>query len=193
MSYADEVIIKALNKYKKEQQGDIESGIYIREEKIQFEKQILFDGKMTIMLPKEFTEMSLEMAKIKYPMEQRPQVIKTNQEGTINFTFSLLDAKVENKNIEEVRDGLQRIMKRVQPANIFYEKELAEVDGKTIGWFDYKSHGIDQKIYNLVYVLPIEEKVMHGVFNSPITEMEIWKLIVLEVIQTIEALTLEGE
>ena len=90
MAYEDEKIIKAMNAYKKGTYGSIQEGFFIKEELVTFEKEWLFDKKMQIMLPTSFTDMPMEQAKLKYPMEQRPQVIKTNEETDINFTFSLI-------------------------------------------------------------------------------------------------------
>ena len=38
MEYTDEVFIRAMNKHKAEQQGDIYSGVFIREEIFEFER-----------------------------------------------------------------------------------------------------------------------------------------------------------
>lgn len=194
MEYTDEVFIRAMNKHKAEQQGDIYSSVFIREEIFEFERQMLFQEKMSIMLPKKFFDMPLELAKIKYPMEQRPQIIKTNEIGDINFTFSLLEEKLENNQVEKVKDGLVLILKRAYPANIFYENKIEKKKDKIIGWFDFKSHGIDQKLYNLMYLLPIEGKFLHGIFNCPLSEVDLWKPVVLQVIHSIEDLTItEGK
>ena len=71
MEYTDEVFIRAMNKHKAEQQGDIYSGVFIREEIFEFERQMLFQEKMSIMLPKKFFDMPLELAKIKRSEERR--------------------------------------------------------------------------------------------------------------------------
>lgn len=187
MSYSDEKIIEAFNSYKKEQHGDIYSGVFIKEELYQFERQELFEGKVSIMLPDNFVDMPPELARIKYPMEQRPQIIKMNEDGSINFTFSFLDIDVKNENLPEVIESLYMVIRNTQPANIFYEKKVEEInDTLSVGWFDYKSHGIDQKIYNLMYCIPMNGQLLHCVFNSPLQEVDTWKPIVLQVIHSIE-------
>lgn len=60
----------------------------------------------------------------------------------------------------------------------------------TAGWFDFKSHGVDENIYNIMYCLPIGGKAMHGVFDCPITAAELWKPCVLEVIRLMKDLTI---
>lgn len=194
MEYEDEAFIRVMNRQKAGQQGDIYSGIFIREELFEFERQILFEGKMCLMLPKKFIDMPVEAAKVKYPMEQRPQIIKTNETGDVNFSFSLLDEKLQDNQVEKVKDSLIRLLKQAYPANTFYESNIEEQNHRVIGWFDFKSHGFDQKLYNFMYLLPIEGKFLHGTFNCALSEVDLWKPVVLQVIQSIEDLTMiEGK
>ena len=96
MGYSDEAIIQMMNKHKRGVYGSIEDEICIRGKKICFRQDALFDNKMSVMLPDNFEDMSPEAAKSKYPMEQRPQVIKTSEDTKINFTFSLIEQPITN-------------------------------------------------------------------------------------------------
>lgn len=71
MGFIDEKIIKNMNEYKKDQYGNIYDGVYIREELLEFEKVELFDGKISIMIPKTFIDMPEKLAKLKYPSSYR--------------------------------------------------------------------------------------------------------------------------
>ena len=146
MSYADEKMIKAMNTYKEGVQGNIEEGILIKEERYIFEEIGLFDSKMYIMLPKSFQDMPMEQAKLKYPMEQRPQVIKTNERTDINFTFSLLEQPIANRQVKIMRDSLKRVLRSARPDMKFLEDGLEEIENHTIGWFEFISNGIDGKL-----------------------------------------------
>lgn len=186
MVYEDEKIIKAMNAYKKGTYGSLEEGFFIREELVEFKKEWLFDHKMQIMLPASFSDMPMELAKLKYPMEQRPQVIKTNEKSDINFTFSLIDQPLTNEQVKQIRDSLKKIMKRVRPDMRFMEEGLEETGERTIGWFEVTYSGLDTKLYNIMYFTPIEGKMMHGIFNCSIREAENWKQVVFEVMHTIK-------
>ena len=103
------------------------------------------------MLPDNFKDMSPEAAKSKYPMEQRPQVIKTSEDTKINFTFSLIDQPITNEQVEELVKYIKKILRNAKPDIRFVEDKIQEVNKLTIGWFDFVSNGYDQKIYNLMY------------------------------------------
>lgn len=186
MGYFDEQIIKQLNEHKNGMQGTIETGICIREELYEFCEVELFDKKMIVWLPESFVDMPLELAKLKYPMEQRPQIIKTNMTGDINFTFNLIDQQISNENVEQLMKFFKSVLKNTQSANVFHEEKVEEIDGKFVGWFDYVSKGYDKKLFNLMYVLPMNGKLLHGVFNCALDDATNWRPIALQVMRSIK-------
>lgn len=185
MGYTDEEIIKMMNMHKSGEHGSIEDGIYINEEKICFHKVVLFEGKMDIMLPDKFEDMPLRLAKSKYPMEQRPQIIKTNEDTKINFTFSLIEQSLTNEQVNQMIKLFKQVLRNAKPDIKFIEEKTEKVDTLTVGWFDFVSNGYDQKIYNFMYFVPIAGKMMHGIFNCPVQDADSWKPVVLQVIKTI--------
>ncbi|MCM1259283.1 MAG: hypothetical protein NC307_15765 [Roseburia sp.] len=187
MAYEDEKMIKAMNAYKKGTYGSLEEGFFIREELVEFKKEQLFDGKMQMMLPVSFTDMPMELAKLKYPMEQCPQVIKSNEATDINFTFSLADQPLTNDQVKQVRDSLKRVLKTVRPDMRFMEEGMEEMGEGSIGWFELTYSGIDTKIYNIMYFTTIAGKMMHGIFNCPAREAVNWKRVVFEMMRTIKS------
>lgn len=190
MEYADEELIKMMNSYKAGQHGTLESGIYIKEEKYEFVETFLFEDKMSVMLPKSFDDMPMELAQIKYPMEQRPQVIKTNEITDINFTFSLVEQPLTNDKVESITDYVYQVFQTLQPVNDYFEKKMEKVGTLCIGWFDFKSHGIDDTIYNLMYYIPIEGKTLQGIFNCPMCVSELWKPVALQVMKSVKDLSI---
>lgn len=87
MRYADLGIIRARREAQKERYQTLESGIYVKDELIQFHAVELLDGKLSIKLPEYFEETEPAMAKRKYMLEFRPKAIWTNPSGSINMTL----------------------------------------------------------------------------------------------------------
>ena len=194
MKYTDEILIKKGNEYKQFAYGNLEEGMYIQGVFYEFSRQKLTLEDISIMLPINFSDMPLTMAKVKYPSEQRPDIIKMNVESDINFTFKLLEFPQTEQSLEQIIQYFYQVIQKTQPANVFYEKNFLPIMGKKLGWFDFKSHAIDCKLYNLMYLLPIGRKFLHGIFNCPLSEVDLWKPVVLQVIHSIEDLTItEGK
>ena len=94
--YLDETILEIKRQKDKEENINIEEGVHIKNEYVEFEEIKLFNESMSILLPKSFIDLPDSMKKIKYPSEQRPHIIKTSLDTSVNFGFSLLPLPIRN-------------------------------------------------------------------------------------------------
>ena len=141
---------------------------------------------MSIWLPESFVDMPSKIARIKYPSEQRPQIIKTDLLGSTNFAFNLFDKPIKPVQMQSAADGMKAILKKVNPANIFYESATEPLGETMLSWFEFKGHGIDTQIYYIVFITSIGGNLMHGIFNCAIADMEAWKNAAFQVIRSIQ-------
>ncbi|MBE6091124.1 hypothetical protein [Clostridium beijerinckii] len=183
----DEKILEYINAAeKKEAQKDISNGaIKIGQRYYEFEETEFFEGKLKMYIPKDFQDMPLEARKFKYPSENRPEVIKCNEDGSIAVTFKIIDSPLDEEYVEKVRDMMKLINKRLNPANIFFDEGLLKVKEKNIGYFDFKSSAIDDFLYNFIFLLAFQEKTLMGTFSCGYSEAEEWKDIVFEMVNTL--------
>lgn len=141
---------------------------------------------MSILLPVSFVDMPQKIARLKYPSEQRPQIIKTDLLGSTNFAFNLFDKAIKPVQMQSAADGMKSILKKVNPANIFYESGTEPLGETMLSWFEFKGHGIDTQIYYIVFLTSIGGKLMHGIFNCAVADMEAWKEAAFQVIRSIQ-------
>lgn len=141
---------------------------------------------MSILLPTTFVDMPQKIARIKYPSEQRPQIIKTDLLGSTNFAFNLFDKAIQPAQMKSAAEGMKLILKKVNPANIFYEDGTEPLGKTMLSWFEFKGHGIDTQIYYIVFLTSIGGKLMHGIFNCAVADMEIWREAAFQVIRSIQ-------
>lgn len=159
----------------------------------EFERKELFDHKLSIVLPKNFTWMEEGMAKIKYPMESRPQVIYTNASGTVNFAFNHQDVQIAPTQVKDCSMQLKAVIAKVHPAYIFGESAAEAMDNIQLSWFEFVSFAVDMDIYNFTYVANVEDKILHGIFNCPAESAQEWKIVVKQVMRTMKDLTLKEQ
>lgn len=190
MKYMDEEIIKLRNKNKKIY--DLQNGVHIKGEFIEFELCKLFEDRMQIFLPKTFVDMPEKIAKMKYPSQQRPQVIKTDLLGSTNFSFSLFNQKVKNEELHEVAKTFEVIIKKANPANVFYGRNTENFGNLRLSWFDFKGYAMDHQIYYIYYVTSIGGNLLHGIFNCIISDVEVYKEVAFLVIRSIQDLSEEN-
>ena len=189
MAKIDEVIVQMRREIKRKEYSDIYKGVYIDFEIVEFQETKLFDDKMSVWLPKSFIEMPKPMIKIKYPGEQRPQIIITDLSSRINFTFSLLEIDISMKNVPAMAKVFKEIIQKTQQKVIFYEESTEEVGEDKLSWFDFKSIAADSEIYNIMYIALVDGKVMHGIFNCLYEQMKEWKDIAKQVMMSVKDLS----
>lgn len=180
----EEQILDARENEKRKTGGNIhEKNTYIDGMDYTFESELLFSSQVSVPVPLSFEKMPEKLLKVKYPMEARPQLVLTSSDTSINFAFNLFkEQALLNKQVKEVTDGFQNIVKRMQPANHFYEKKIATSKDRSYGWFDFKSPGLDEPVYTLMTFTPVGGHFFHGIFNCAAQKMPDWKPVFLQII-----------
>lgn len=185
---ADEKILDYINEMEaKEARKDIKSGpVKIGNRYYEFEETDFLDEKIKMYIPKDFEDMSEAARKFKYPGENRPEIIKCNEDGSIAITFKIINSLLDENHVEELKDVMMFMNKRLNPANIFFEDGVLEINSKNIGYFDFKSSAIDDYLYNLMFFLEFEQKTLMGSFTCLYKDSNEWRDIVFEILNTIK-------
>ncbi len=164
----------------------IDTGIYFEDELLEFSEVCIFE-KAGVMLPVAFQDMTLEEARKKYPSEQRPQIIKTNKSGSVNFAFNLLEQKLEEKQMEAVLQDFLRVMKRLHPTSICLNLE----SGRKNEWYmpyasmEFTSTAINENLYNMIVISPIGEELLMMLFNCPFEQRTEWLVCLAQIRESI--------
>ncbi|WP_297430177.1 hypothetical protein [Clostridium sp.] len=184
----DEKILDFINatEEKEARKGIYNRPVKINEKYYEFEEKDFFDEKLKLYIPKDFEDMPLEARKLKYPSESRPEIIKCNEDGSITITFKLIDSPLSDEYVEQIRDMMKMINKRLNPANVYFDEGILEVDEKNIGYFDFKSSAIDDFLYNFIFLFEFQEKTGMGTFSCGFSEHEEWKEIIPQMLDTLK-------
>lgn len=186
MEYFDEEVISAMHIKRREEYGNIEEGLYIQNSLTLFHKVLLFEDKLSVMLPNEFVIMLPELIGTKYISEKKPDVIYTSLDGSVNFSFNLLVTSPGERDMSYVVNMLKTMIKNMNPAYVFFEdKTIESVAGNSISLIQFKSYGIDEAAYNILYMVSIDKYIIQGAFNCRYNDMDEWKRAAFEVIKTI--------
>jgi hypothetical protein len=183
----DEKILDYINEVeKKEANKDICKGpIKIGNRYYEFEEKEFFNEKLRIYIPNDFEDMSLAARKLKYQSESRPEIIKCNEKGNICITLNIIESPLDEERVEKLKNIMKEIIKKTNPANVFYEDGVLEVDSKNIGFFEFKGYAIDEPLYNIMFFLEFEGKTLMGTFSCLYRECKEWRDIAFQVIKTI--------
>lgn len=117
----------------------------------------------------------------------RPEIIKSNSTGAIAITLKLIDSQLSDEYVENLKDMMKAITQRLNPANIYFDEGVLEVNKKKIGYFDYKSSAIDDFLYNFVFLLEFQGKTLMGTFSCSYSEHKQWKDdVIVQMVNTIK-------
>ena len=177
MEYLDEQLLEQKRQMKKEKYHSLETGFYIHDELIEFDRVVIDPLSLSIMLPTTFVTMPQSMVTVKYQSENRPQVIKTSLDTRVNFTFSLIPHQAKPEHVPALAQQLKTTIQRVNPANVFYDlKEEKTAQQVPLCWFDYKGYAVDEQVYYMMYIAPWgNSKMLHGTFNCRFKDKDEWK------------------
>ena len=126
------------------------------------------------------------VAKKKYPSKHRPPVILMDKNNMVNFTFHLMDMALAEGQLKKAAEGFVKSMKQVYVNAKFQELQYGERnDGGKIAWLAYETMAIDADIFNIMFITPLEGKLLYGSFNCILGMQDEWEEIAMYCIRTI--------
>lgn len=193
-TYAEELMQKLKEIDRTEEQeihgieNDIHNGfIIVKYKKMDMEEKELLDGAITMLLPAEFELMDKELAKMKYPGGDRPDYIYTNEDTTVNITFTLEDSGlISNDEVEEVKNILAKQMRRLYPGSKIEDSQPIQAGDKSVSLFSFDVPLIDGNVYNLMFFMEFRKHLLMGAFNCSIHQKKQWKPLIRQMLMTIK-------
>jgi hypothetical protein len=154
---------------------------------LHFERVRLMDDKFSVMLPKTYKDLPKDLAKLKYPHENRPSVIKTNEDTTVNFAFAFYNQDFSEAQVESATKGMKTGLSRVTSGARFFDTQfLRTEDGVKFGCFDFLTTALDMEMYQLFAFVPVHGKFLHVIFNAPAAMMRAWQPVAMQTLRSIK-------
>ena len=188
--YTDKIILALRTKYqeKRTEHLPVEKEIILRGKKIALNREILFEGKCSILLPEIMVDMDYPNRVIRYRNSNRPQIIKTDYKSGATMTFSLLPMTemIEAKSISEQMKIIRSDIMKVWKQNVFYDQGEISEDGEPIVWMDFRAYCMDGSLYTILFMFQVEEQIVLGNFHCSFPQYDIWKSVVIKLLTTVQ-------
>lgn len=139
------------------------------------QKLNLLDGKLIVSLPDNFGLMSKEMLTAKYPASNRPTLVYTNQNGTINFAFNHTFNDIPKGKLPEVLPVFVQQFNSIYPQIEWFKKDVEMVNGRDFVVLEFITPATDSKIYNIMYVTVLEGRMLMCSFNCLESQKGEWE------------------
>lgn len=191
--YADRMILALRAKYEEDQTKDqtVEEEIVVGARKLPLYRDMLFEGKCSILLPDTMTDMGETEKAVVYRNAKRPQIVKTDREAGISMTFSLAPVEEIPESISLQRDRIRSDMKKIWKQNVFYDQGEIRAEGFPVAWMDYRAFCLDSSLYCLLFLFLVEGKMVLGNFHCGFPQYDLWKPAVLKLLATVRRTELE--
>ena len=159
---------------------------YINGKRYHFSERRIPDAGMLICLPNEFIDLPSVIAKQKYPSENRPKVIISSADISVNFAFTLLSDAIRDEELIQTRNAALDALKKIYPQNTYLDTGVeTSKESRLFTWYEYYGPTLDSESYALNAFMRIKNRLLHYLFNCPKAEYEDWRPIVLETISSI--------
>jgi len=141
---------------------------------IELENRFLLNNKVQILLPKSFDTMPEDMVKVKYPGEQRPTLVFSDESTEVNFALNHTSSKASQAVLEKYREVFVETFKKSFPSAEWEDNGIKMINGKKVGFLKLVSQAIDTKIYNLLFFTDLDGKLIIFTFNCTIEKKAEW-------------------
>ena len=151
----------------------------------QLAKRKALSNAIEIKMPADFKFMEANVLVTKYPLNNKPSEVYTNEEATVNIALkkteqSLTEQKVfaEGKKLEQQLTNSGKVQ--------LISSEQIKANGNNIHVFCFYSNAIDTKVYNLMFTFSLKGKMVVGSFNCTIALQNQWQVTAYEIIRSIK-------
>jgi len=181
MQYGDEKIIAERVAQTEREQLSIAKQVKIDGTMYEFSNRVICD-KFCMKIPNNFEVLPAELAAIKYPSANRPEVIFSSPDTTVDIFFTC--GEKETDTIKDRITHNKLVVKKLNPSYVFTSIKA----GSKLAYFDFRSHALDDDIYNLWFLADLPESTISGGFSCPTSVQSQWQALALQMLQTIAVL-----
>ena len=139
------------------------------------EKRRIYTNRVEILVPKGFTNMPAAMVNRKYPSANRPNVIFTDADGTVNVAFNHTTNRVTQAQMEAVKESMVASFKRSFPSAKWRGSGVRVINGRKVGYCELVTPAADQNVYNLLFFTDLDGRLLMCTFNCIEKKLGEWQ------------------
>lgn len=149
---------------------------FFSQAQIKLVRRSLLNGKVEILVPDYFKQMSAEMIAVKYPNAgQHPDAVFTDANAEVNLVVSQTGQPIQPNQIGQYKDFMISTLKHARPDAIWLDNGVKTINGKQIGYFKMMTAAVDQKVFVYYFFTSLDGKVLLLTFNCTETLLPKWK------------------
>ncbi len=128
---------------------------------------VCLSGQLSLQIPEELEKPPEETAKVYFPYDQRPQEIWMDETRSRTLTFNLLELSLKESQVFSAIREIQKMISRVYPESMRESAQNFRAGGVAAGWFSFFTGGIREDHCHIMFVMPVNERMMFGSYHFP--------------------------
>jgi len=146
---------------------------------------------ISIYLPEFLKNLSEEDLGRAFPTSEQPVVVRACAEHKVSFMLNtvdigLPDGKDEETAILELFSVQEKAVSRLTPGYQEYSTRSKNMDGHTIICLEYRSHALEDDVYNIFFLFVHEGKMIYGTFSCLLEDAAEMNLVFLACLDTLQ-------
>ena len=130
-----------------------------------FSEKAELGGKVRLLIPKTFQLMSEEMLKIKYPTERRPNIVYTNESGSVNVALNYTKNRMPAGQLAAFHKSMETALKKLHPSAEWFRSEVAKINGREFMVLELRTPAIDTEVRNIMLGTSVDDRLLLISFN----------------------------
>lgn len=123
-------------------------------------------GRVRLLAPAGFGLMREEMIQRKYPTQQRPTEVLSDERGTVNVALGHSQAVVTPQQIPVIHPAMEARIRSTYPSARWNRSEVVERDGRSYVYMDFWSPTADGEVRNIMVATSVDGRLLVVSFNA---------------------------
>lgn len=160
--YGDEGFIHYLREeLENARNQDIQKGsVWMGGEEMLFSEREIIKKKLWMWLPVDFKHLDEEIVCQKYPGENRPDIIYTSEDTTVNVCFSYQQPIMADGRIKEFCDGMEQAVRNLFTDESILDRKPLQMDEIEAECLAFETPAADAQIYNRMIFMSLEGRLL---------------------------------
>ena len=132
---------------------------------VSLEERTVLGGQVSLLVPKSFKPMSEASLELKYPAEQRPTEVLSNEQGSVNLAFNYTQDALKPNEVAEAYPTIDELFRNLYPSARWNRSEVVSRGGRDYFVMDLWTPAVDTEIRNVIIGTSAEGRFLLATFN----------------------------
>ncbi|MDE5823600.1 MAG: hypothetical protein K2H91_02800 [Lachnospiraceae bacterium] len=173
---------------KEKEQSIFDGNIMVNMVPVTFAERTFLDGRASIWMPEDFTELSPREIAMSYPLGNKPDKVYSNSCLDLATGYMYTQHEVPDEYMGDFPKVVKIALERMGPKVRILSEDMRRTQKHTISSIEMISHTITEAVYNVMYFASLDGRVLMGFINFNYENVERYRSIAQEMLASFRIL-----